>query len=140
MPFFMERTSKNTNDEKRRKWKEPLLWVSPWVVRNYIRMLYCILPPYLKIMSFWTATRSPKFNFDFLFFIKIFIAKWYIYTFMKIFFKTNLFIWFFVFWNSTTSKLFMIYVPNVWLKPCPERHSFRVWREYITADCLTITW
>ena len=24
----------------------------------------------------------------------------------------------------------MIYVSNVWPKPCPKRHSFRVWREY----------
>ena len=23
----------------------------------------------------------------------------------------------------------MIYVPNVWPKPCPKRHSFRVWTE-----------
>ena len=29
-------------------------------------MWYLILPPYLKRMSFWTATRSPKLNFDFL--------------------------------------------------------------------------
>jgi hypothetical protein len=27
----------------------------------------------------------------------------------------------FTFSNSTTSKLFMIYIPNVWLKPCPKR-------------------
>ena len=46
----------------------------------------------LKGMSFWTAARSPKLNFEFLVFIKIFITKWYIYIFMKVFFKTNLFI------------------------------------------------
>ena len=37
----------------------------------------------------------------------------------------------FVFWNSTTRKLFIIYILNVWLKSCPKQHSFRVWREYM---------
>jgi hypothetical protein len=48
-------------------------------------------------MMFRTATRSPRYNFDFsffikIFFIKIFIEKLYMYIIMKIFFKTNLLI------------------------------------------------
>jgi len=36
----------------------------------------------------------------------------------------------FTFPNSTTQKLFMIYILNIWPKPCPKRLSLRLWREY----------
>ena len=36
----------------------------------------------------------------------------------------------FIFSNLTTWELFMIYIPKVWLKPCPKRHVLRVQREY----------
>ena len=35
----------------------------------------------------------------------------------------------FTFSNSTTWELFVIYILKVWLKPCPKRQVFRVWRE-----------
>jgi len=62
----------------------------------WIRHISRVLPPYSKRKLFWTGTRSPKFNW-LLIFVKIFIAKWYIYIYMKIFFKTNLFILFLYF-------------------------------------------
>ena len=62
----------------------------------WIRHISRVLPPYSKRKLFWTGTRSPKFNW-LLIFVKIFIAKWYIYIYMKIFFKTNLFIWYLYF-------------------------------------------
>ena len=52
----------------------------------------------------------------------------YLYFFESIFQDKSIHI-VFVFWISTIWKLFMIYIPNVWPKPCPKRHSFRVWRE-----------
>jgi hypothetical protein len=49
---------------------------------SYVAMVVHILPSYLKIKLFWTATRSLKYNFDFLFlwkktFIKIFLWKYF---------------------------------------------------------------
>ena len=40
----------------------------------------------------------------------------------------------FVFRNSTTWKLFMVYISNVWFKPCLKQHSFQVWREYCIPE------
>jgi hypothetical protein len=37
----------------------------------------------------------------------------------------------FTFLNSTIWELFMIYIPKVWLKPCPKQLPLRVRREYI---------
>jgi hypothetical protein len=72
-------------------------------------ILSLVLPLFLfiwrQLAKIWTTPSilvlEDVFNCDtvfetqlWLFYKKIFIQKWYIYTFMKIFFKTNLLIWF----------------------------------------------
>jgi len=53
----------------------------------------------------------------------------YVYFYKSIFQDKSIHI-IFIFSNSITWELFMIYILKVWLKPCPKRQVFWVWREY----------
>jgi hypothetical protein len=71
--------------------------------------------------SFRTATWSTKYNFNFSFLSEKYLLKrLYMYLFMKIIFETNIDM-IFTFVNSTIQKLFIIYIINVWPKPCLKR-------------------
>ena len=72
-----------------------------------------------------------------LIYIKVFIKKWYMYIF-KVFFKKNIYI-IFIFSNSTTWELFMIYVFKVWLKPYSKRLPLPVRREYILPNYVLLS-
>ena len=53
----------------------------------------------------------------------------YVYFYESIFQDKSIHI-IFTFSNLTTWELFMIYIPKVWLKPCPKRLPLQVRREY----------
>ena len=58
---------------------------------------YCYTPSMLEKKVILERTRSPKHNLTSYFYKKIFTTEWYIYIFMKLFSKRNLFIWFLYF-------------------------------------------
>ena len=64
------------------------------------------------------------------FYKKIYQKMIYVYFHKSIFQDKSIHI-IFIFSNSTTWELFMIYILKIWLKPCPKHQVLWVWREYL---------
>jgi len=77
-----------------------------------------ILPPYLKRMLFWTATRSPKLNFDFLFLEK-YLSQSYIFILLWKYFSKQIYSYGFCIYFETQQLesyswfIFLMFDPNL---------------------------
>ena len=77
-----------------------------------------ILPPYLKRMLFWTAARSPKLNFDFLFLEK-YLSQSYIFILLWKYFSRQIYSYGFCIYFETQQLesyswfIFLMFDPNL---------------------------
>jgi len=94
-------------------WRVPLMFL--W--RYDFIACRTILPPYLKIMLFWTATRSPKLNFDFLFLEK-YLSQSYIFILLWKYFSRQIYSYGFCIYFETQQLesyswfIFLMFDPN----------------------------
>jgi len=95
-------------------WRVPLMFL--W--RYDFIACRTILPPYLKKMLFWTATRSPKLNFDFLFLEK-YLSQSYIFILLWKYFSIQIYSYGFCIYFETQQLesyswfIFLMFDPNL---------------------------
>jgi len=95
-------------------WRVPLMFL--W--RYDFIACRTILPPYLKRMLFWTATRSPKLNFDFLFLEK-YLSQSYIFILLWKYFSRQIYSYGFCIYFETQQLesyswfIFLMFDPNL---------------------------
>ena len=94
-------------------WRVPLMFL--W--RYDFIACRTILPPYLKRMLFWTAARSPKLNFDFLFLEK-YLSQSYIFILLWKYFSRQIYSYGFCIYFETQQLesyswfIFLMFDPN----------------------------
>jgi hypothetical protein len=117
-----------------RPWRKVHVIYSDAGVGNVVAVssIHRILPP-VSYRSRLGHRHGPKVQFWFLFSIKIFIEKLYMYIFMNVIFKTNLFIWFSHFQTQRVKSYSWLIFPNphVRLKSYPKRLLIVHRREYM---------
>jgi len=95
-------------------WRVPLMFL--W--RYDFIACRTILPPYLKRMLFWTAARSPKLNFDFLFLEK-YLSQSYIFILLWKYFSIQIYSYGFCIYFETQQLesyswfIFLMFDPNL---------------------------
>jgi hypothetical protein len=109
-----------------RPWRKVHVIYSDAGVGNVVAVpsIHSILPP-VSYKSHLGHRHGPKVQFWFLFSIKIFIEKLYLYIFMNVIFKINLFIWFSYFQTQRVKSYSWLIFPNphVRLKSYPKTTS-----------------